>query len=232
MKSLLKKAFVTTIPVLTGYIVLGIGFGIILQKNGYGIIWALAMSVFIFAGSMQYAAVGLLAGGASMLTVALTTLMVNARHLFYGISVIDKYKNSGKKKPYLIFGLTDETYALVVKDNSDIKKEDLHRFYFLVTLMDHIYWITGSLLGVIIGSLLPFNTDGIDYVLTALFITIVTDQWLKTKDHIPCIIGAVASLIALIIFGSSNFLIPAMVMIASALLIMGRIKKWEEPGND
>lgn len=227
MSKLVKKAFITTIPVLTGYVVLGIGFGILLQKNGYGIGWALLMSVFIYAGSMQYAGIGLLTGGASMLTVALTTLMVNARHLFYGISVIDKYKGTGKKKPYLIFGLTDETYALVVKDNSDVPKEDLHKFYLLVTGMDQIYWVTGSVLGSVIGSLIPFNTDGIDFVLTALFITIVTDQWLKTKNHIPAIIGFIASVVALLIFGSSNFLIPAMILIAVSLLTMGKTRKWE-----
>lgn len=227
MSKLVKKAIVSTIPVMTGYIVLGIGFGIILQKNGYGLIWALLMSVFIYAGSMQYAAIGLITGGASMIAVALTTFMVNARHLFYGISVIDKYKNTGKKKPYLIFGLTDETYALVVKDNSDIKKEELPSFYFLVTLFDQIYWITGSVLGVIIGSLLPFNTDGIDFVLTALFVTIATDQWLKTKNHLPAIIGGAASIISLVIFSSSNFLIPAMIFIAASLLAMGKINKWE-----
>lgn len=230
MKALVKKTIVTTIPVMTGYIVLGIGFGILLKKSGYGFIWALLMSGFIYAGSMQYAGIGLLTGGASLITVALTTLMVNARHLFYGISVIDKYKEMGKKKPYLIFGLTDETYALVVKDNSDIKEEDRGKFYFLVTLFDQIYWVTGSLIGVLIGSLLEgVNTDGIDFVLTALFVTIVTDQWLKTKKHLPAIIGAIASVISVVIFGSANFLIPAMILIASALLLMGHVGKWEVP---
>lgn len=229
MKNVVKKAFVASLPILTGYIFLGIGFGILLQRSGYGIIWAFAMSVFIFAGSLQYAAVGLLAGGASFITVALTTFLVNARHIFYGISLIDKFKNTGKRKPYLIFGLTDETYALLVKDNSDIEKDKLPTYYFLVTLFDHSYWITGCVLGAFIGSILPFDTEGIDFVLTALFITIVTDQWLKTKNHIPCIIGAVASVLALVIFGSENFLIPAMILIATSLLIMGKIKTWEVP---
>ena len=229
MKNVVKKAFVASLPILTGYIFLGIGFGILLQRSGYGIIWAFAMSVFIFAGSLQYAAVGLLAGGASFITVALTTFLVNARHIFYGISLIDKFKNTGKRKPYLIFGLTDETYALLVKDNSDIEKDKLPTYYFLVTLFDHSYWITGCVLGAFIGSILPFDTEGIDFVLTALFITIVTDQWLKTKNHIPCIIGAVASVLALVIFGSENFLIPAMILIATSLLIMGKVKKWEVP---
>ena len=229
MKNVVKKAFVASLPILTGYIFLGIGFGILLQRSGYGIIWAFAMSVFIFAGSLQYAAVGLLAGGASFITVALTTFLVNARHIFYGISLIDKFKNTGKRKPYLIFGLTDETYALLVKDNSDIEKDKLPTYYFLVTLFDHSYWITGCVLGAFIGSILPFDTEGIDFVLTALFITIVTDQWLKTKNHIPFIIGAVASVLALVIFGSENFLIPAMILIATSLLIMGKIKTWEVP---
>lgn len=228
MSALIKKAIITTIPVMTGYIVLGIGFGILLQKSGYGFGWALLMSVCIYAGSMQYAGIGLLTGGASLITVALTTLMVNARHLFYGISLIDKYKGMGKKKPYLIFGLSDETYALVVKDNSDVKEENIGKFCFLITLFDQIYWVIGSLLGVLLGVMLEgVNTDGIDFVLTALFVTIVTDQWLKTKNHLPAIIGALASVVAVIIFGSANFLIPAMIFIAASLLTMGKVNRWE-----
>lgn len=218
--NILKKSFLDTIPVLTGYIVLGIGFGIIMSTNGYSAWWSLAMSLFIYAGSMQYAAISLLTGGASLISVALTTLMVNARHLFYGISMIGKYKETGKEKPYLIFALTDETYALVSRDNEDVDKKDIRKYYFLVSLFDQCYWVTGSVLGALIGNIIPFDTTGIDFALTALFITIFTDQWMKSKKHLPAIIGLLASVLSLVVFGSNNFLIPAMVLIATALLIM------------
>ncbi len=217
MKKLLKTAFVDTIPVLTGYLVLGFGFGIILNANGYGFLLALAMSLFIYAGSMQYAAIGLLTGGASLITAALTTLMVNARHLFYGISMIDKYKDTGNIKPYLIFALTDETYSLVCGDNPTIKHENRTDYYFLVSLFNQIYWVIGSLAGALVGSLVEFNSEGIDFALTALFLTVFLEQWLTTEKHASALIGVVASVGCLALFGRGNFLIPAMLVIALLL---------------
>ncbi len=161
MKKIAKQAFVSTIPVMTGYLVLGFGFGIILKANGYGVLFALVMSAVVYAGSMQYVAVGLLSGGASLLTVAFTTIMVNARHLFYGISMLDKYKNIGKRKPYLIFALTDETYSLLCNDTPEIYTEERKNYYFFVSLFDHMYWIMGSVLGAVVGSLIAFNSKGI-----------------------------------------------------------------------
>ena len=220
MKKLLKFAFVNTIPVMMGYLVLGFGFGIISQKNGYGIIWALAMSVFIYAGSMQYVAVSLLTSGASLIATAITTLMVNARHLFYGITMIEPYKKAGKKKPYLIFGLTDETYSLLCSGKAP-EGLDFHKYSFFVTLFNQIYWIAGSMLGVLAGTLITFNTAGVDFSLTALFITIFVDQWRSTKNHLPAIIGVLASIVCLIIFGSDDFLIPTMTVI-TLILSLGR----------
>ena len=217
MKKVIKKAFKATIPVLTGYLVLGFGFGIIMRSSGYGILLTFAMSLFIYAGSMQYAAVGLLTGGASFLTTALTTLMVNARHLFYGVSMIDKYKGTGVRKPYLIFALTDETYSLVCGDIPEIPPENRADYCFLVSLLDHIYWIAGSVAGAVVGSLISFNTQGIDFALTALFITVFLEQWLTAKKHMPAITGVAASLICLLIFGKEGFLIPAMLIIALLL---------------
>ncbi len=218
-KKILKSALVSTIPVLTGYLVLGFGFGIILKANGYSILLALAMSALIYAGSMQYVAIGLLTGGASFLTTALTTLMVNARHLFYGISMLDKYKNIGKRKPYLIFALTDETYSLVCNDNLDIPESDKADYYFWVSLFDHIYWTVGSVAGAVVGSLVKFNSEGIDFALTALFITVFLEQWLTTKKHSPAVIGVLVSVACLVIFGSENFLIPTMLVIALLLCL-------------
>lgn len=217
MKQTIKTAWINTIPVMTGYLVLGFGFGIVLKAAGFGISVALAMSLFIYAGSMQYVAVGLLTSGASLLTTALTTLMVNARHLFYGISMLDKYKGVGKKKWYLIFSLTDETYSLVCNENLPVDKKQRGNYYFFVSLFDQIYWILGTALGSLAGTLLQFNSQGIDFALTALFLTVFLEQWLTNKNHIPAIIGVVASVISLFLFGKEHFLIPAMLFITVLL---------------
>ena len=213
MKKTVKQAFIATIPVLTGYLVLGFGFGIILKANGYGIGVAFLMSLFIYAGSMQYVAIDLLAGGASLITAAITTLMVNARHLFYGISMLDKYKNMGKRKPYLIFALTDETYSLVCNENPQISEERRKDYYLLVSMFNQIYWITGSLLGSAVGSLVNFNSEGIDFALTALFLTVFIEQWMAVKNHTPALIGVGVSVICLVLFGGDQFLIPTMLVI-------------------
>jgi 4-azaleucine resistance transporter AzlC len=244
MKKVLKQSFIDTLPVMTGYLVLGFGFGIIIKAYGYGFLHAFLMSAFVYAGSMQYAAIGLFTGGASLVTVAITTFMVNARHIFYGISMIDRYKNTGMKKPYLIFALTDETYSLVCTDNPKIEEKDRHKYYLLVSLFNHFYWILGSVIGAIIGSLVKFNTEGIDFALTALFVTVFIDQWLSkckektekysfkrdVKNHFPAIVGVLASALCLIIFGKDNFLIPAMLIIALALCLYPLDK--EEAKND
>ncbi len=216
-KSAMRTAFFDTVPVMTGYIFLGFGFGILLHQNGYGVLWAAAMSLFIYAGSMQYMTVSLLSGGAGLLTTALTTVVVNARHLFYGISMVDAYKGAGKKKPYLIFALTDETYSLVSRCDPP-EGMSRHRYCFLVSLFDQIYWVFGSVLGSLAGSLIPINYEGIEFVLTALFVTIFVEQWLSTKNHVPAVIGVAATGICLAVFGKDIFLIPSMVIIALTLL--------------
>ena len=212
---------------MAGYVFLGFGFGILTVQSGYGPLWALAMSLFIYAGSMQYLTVSLLTGGAGLLTAALTTVVVNARHLFYGISMVDAYKGAGKKKPYLIFALTDETYSLVSK-NQVPEGISRHGYCFLVSLFDHIYWVTGSVLGALAGSLLPINYEGIEFVLTALFVTIFVEQWLSTKNHAPAIIGVAATAACLAIFGKNVFLIPSMVIIALLLTLMRKTGRREE----
>lgn len=205
-----------TVPVIAGYGVLGMGFGVIMETGGYGLWFAVAMSLFIYAGSMQYAAIGLFAGGASLLTVVLTTLAVNARHLFYGISMVDRYKDAGAKKPYMIFALTDETYSLVCTGE---KSTD---YCFWVSVFDQLYWVGGTALGALLGRALSFNTAGIDFALTALFITVFTDQWLSAKDHFPAITGVLASAGCLLLFGAESFLLPAMGVIAAVLLLRMR----------
>ena len=216
-----KQAFYKSIPVLAGYVVLGIGFGILMRNAGYGVVLTASMSVFIYAGSMQYVGVGFLAGGASFLTTVITTIMVNARHLFYSISMIDKYKNAGKYKPYMIFALTDETYSLLSDGKvPDRVEPDLYRF--LVSLFNQCYWITGSIIGNLLGTVLPFSTAGIEFSMTALFVASFTEQWLTTKDHIPALTGSLCTLLCLVVFGREKFLIPAMLLITLVLTLLRR----------
>lgn len=213
-----KAAFVKSLPVMAGYVILGIGFGILAHNAGYGFLWVLAMSLLIFAGSMQYVGIGLLAGGASVLTVLLTTVMVNARHLFYSISMLRHYGNAGRYKPYLIFSLTDETYSLLC-DGKVPESMDPDRFRFLVSLFNQSYWVLGSVIGSLISGILPFSTAGIEFSMTALFIASFTEQWITAKDHIPAVTGLLGTLFCLIFFGPERFLIPAMLLITLLLTL-------------
>ena len=217
-KKALKTAFRDTFPVLTGYLFLGAGFGILLSEKGYGMGWAFFMALFMFAGSGQYLAVDLLASHASLIATAIATLLVNARHLFYGISLLDTYGDAGKKKPYMIFGLTDETYSLVTQ-NEPPEGVSRHTYCFLVTLLDHIYWICGCVLGNVAGTLLPISFEGVEFVLTALFVTMFVEQWLTHKDHAPAIIGVGSTVLCLLIFAKDIFLIPSMALIALLLTV-------------
>ena len=219
MKKTFSAAIAATLPVMAGYLILGFGFGIIIKASGFTVGLAAAMSTFIYAGSMQYVAIGLMTGGASLVTTALTTLMVNIRHLFYGISMLEEYRNAGKAKPYLIFALTDETYSLVCGELTSIAPEDRTRYRLLVSLLNHSYWIAGSVAGAVAGSLIRFNSQGIDFALTALFLTVFTDQWLKNKKHGPALVGLGASIVSLLIFGAEHFLIPTMLIITLALCL-------------
>lgn len=211
-----RNALKDTVPVMTGYLFLGFGFGVVMERNGFGLPWALAMSGLLYAGSMQYVGVGLLSAGADLVTVALTTFLVNARHLFYGISMVSAYQNAGWKKPYLIFGLTDETYSLVSQGHQD------GDYCFWVTALDHLYWVAGTAIGSAAGKWLPLNYQGIDFVLTALFLTIFTEQWLTAADHRPALLGVGITTLCLLLFGSDLFLLPAMAAIAGALILLDR----------
>ena len=219
MKQTIRQAFLKSIPVMAGYIVLGTGFGILMRNAGYGVAWAAAMSIFIYAGSMQYVGVGLLTGGASVITAIL--VMVNARHLFYSISMIDKYKNAGKYKPYMICALTDETYSLLC-DGKAPDGVDANLYRFLVSLFNHSYWIAGSVIGSLLGAVLPFSTAGIEFSMTALFAASFTEQWLTAKDHVPALTGLLSTLLCLLLFGKEQFLIPAMLLITLVLTLLRR----------
>ncbi len=204
----MKKAFIISLPVMAGYFILGIGFGILLSKTGYGPFWAFLMSLCVYAGSMQFASISLIQSQATILTTIITTLVVNARHLFYSIAMLAHYQKADKKKkPYLIFSLTDETFSLVSDQKKDIDT------CFWISLFNQSYWVIGSTLGAFLGSYLPFNTSGIEFSMTALFVASFVEEWTTTKDRKPSIVGLIGSLIALILFGAVSFLIPAMLII-------------------
>lgn len=217
-KTTLKRAFKDSLPILAGYLALGMGFGVMLQSKGYSFWWALLMSITMFAGSGQYAGVDFLASGATILTTAVMTFIINARHFFYGFSLLDKYKGAGILKPYMIFGLTDETYSIVCSAKLD-KTINPKKYYFFLTALNHCYWITGCTLGAVLGEFLPFDSKGIDFAMTALFIVIMVEQWLGTKEHLPAILGIVTTIVCLIVFGADMFIIPSMVLIATELLL-------------
>ena len=216
MKSTVKKALIDTIPVLTGYLVLGFGFGIIMKSAGYGILLSLAMSLLIYAGSMQYATIGLFGAEASLITIAVTTLMVNARHIFYGISMLDKYKGMGWKKIYLVFGLCDESFS--INFTADIP-DDVDRGYFMfwVTALNQSYWVCAATIGGLLGELIRFDTFGIEFVMTAMFVVIFLEHLLKEKIFLSAAIGLFASISSLLFFGADKFLIPTMLMIIALL---------------
>ena len=218
--SSLLIALKDSVTVMTGYVVLGIGFGILLSSKGYDALWAFVMCVVIYSGTMQFVAINLFSGGVSLWASALTSLMVSARHLFYGISMVEPYRKiHGIKKFYMICSLTDETYSLVCEADDE-------NYCFYVSLLDHLYWIIGCVTGALLGQILPFNSKGIDFSLTALFVTICVEQWLNSENHYPALIGFAASILCLLIFGADNFLIPSMILITSMLfLLRGRIEK-------
>lgn len=215
----LAAAFPATVPVLMGYLAIGMAFGLMLQSAGYGLGWALLMSLTIYAGSGQYLGVSLLATGASVPQAAFLTLMVNFRHLVYGLSMLEKFKGMGLRKVYMIFALTDETYALLSAAQAPAGVDE-HDYYFSIALLDHIYWIAGSLLGSVLGSALGFDTTGVDFAMTALFLVIAVGQWRAAGSHIPALLGGGATVISLLLVGQAQMLLPALGVIVLVLTLM------------
>lgn len=212
----LRYAFPRTAPVLVGYLFLGAAYGILMKVNGYGLLWTFVMSVLVFAGSLQYVGITLLVSVVNPVYALLMSLMINARHLFYGISMLDKFRTVKVCKPYLIFALTDETFSVLCNEEPP-PAIDRDWVFLWVSLLDHGYWITGSVIGALMGSLITFNTAGLDFALTALFVVIFVDQWRGQQNHKPAVTGAAASVISLLIFGEGAFIIPAMLLILLAI---------------
>ncbi len=217
----LKAAFPLTIPVMTGYIVLGAAYGILMNSKGFPMIWSLLASLFVYAGSMQFVTVALLAAGFDPLGAFMMTIAVNARHIFYGISMLHQYHGIGRLKPYLIFSLTDESFSILCSAKVPDKVERKW-FYFFISFLDQLYWVAGTILGGILGSILRMNTKGIDFVLTALFVVILVNQWQAAKNHLPALIGIISAIACRLVFGASDFIIPAMICI---IILVTALKK-------
>ena len=213
----LRAAFPVTIPVLTGYVCLGIAFGLLLRTSGYGVLWAMLLSICCFAGSMQFVTITLLSTAFDPLQALLLSIMVNARHIFYGLAVLGKYKGLGKLRAFLIFGLTDETFSLVstLEPPAGVERKD---FYFWITLLNYFYWNCGSVIGSLLGNFITFNTTGLDFALTALFVVLFMEQWKKRENRPAGIIGVACTLVSLAVFGADHLVIPAMVLILAVLL--------------
>ncbi len=217
----IKTAFKNSIPVMTAYLFLGTAFGLTLDQAGFSWIWALFMSFFVYAGSLQYVLVPLMVQGISLPAVALMTVMVNIRHLFYGFSFIEDFNAMGRRKPYAIHTLTDETYSLLT--GLDVEEGlDRHNVMFLITLMDQLYWIAGSVAGALIGRLIPWDITGIDFSMTALFTVVFTEQWLKANNHLPAVIGVLSSIFFLIVIGPDSFMLPSLLTTVALLMLARR----------
>lgn len=213
----LRAAFPATIPVLTGYLCIGMAYGLLMANAGYGVFWALLLSLLCYAGSMEFVAVSLLTAGFDPVQALLMALMINARHAFYGLSMLEKYRGTGWARPFLIFSLTDETFSLVstLEPLDGVTRRD---FYFWISLLDYLYWQMGSVLGALIGGLLPFDTTGLDFALTALFIVLFLEQWRKRENGPAALIGLGCTAVSLAVVGADRLVIPAMVLILAVLL--------------
>jgi len=210
-KDLFMNALKTTIPVFLGYIPLGMAFGLLLSDAGYHWIYAFLMGLFIYAGSAQFLAVALLAAGAGFADLAVATLLLNLRHSFYGLSMLEKFSDLGKVKPYLIFALTDETYALLTTTEV-LQGGSKSRFYFYIAALNHLYWIIGSVLGAVLGSVLDLNLEGMSFVLTALFVVLTIEQYFSSNVRFPFIVAIGAGIFSLIFFGSENMLLVSILL--------------------
>ena len=216
----LRYAFIRTLPVLCGYLFLGLAFGLLLQEGGYDLRWALLISTCVYAGSMQFVMLSFLGTDISLLSVALMTLSVNCRHVFYGLSMLSTYKGMGRVLPYMVFSLTDETYSLQISPEPIPAGLDEKRVRFFMSLLDQVYWVLGSAAGAALGQLLPFDMTGIDFAMTALFVVIFVDQWRAASSHLPAIVGVACALVFLLLLGADSFLLPALITACVLLLAL------------
>lgn len=227
----IKYAFIKSLPVMAGYIFLGIAFGIVLSEAGYNYIWAFFMSVFVYAGSLQFAMVPLMAGGVSALVMIMTAFFINARHLFYGLSFTESFDKI-KQKPYMIFSLTDETYSVLCGCKTEDPDENMRDSWFYIALFDQGYWVLGSVIGAILGKAIPVDFTGIDFSMTALFVVILIERILidPKKNGVVALISAIIAIVFLILLGVDNFLLPSLIVSVFIVTILSMVIKTEKGG--
>lgn len=214
----MKKAFPFTIPILAGYLFMGAAFGVMFADMGYNVLWAILVSLIVYAGSGQYLAVNFFVPGFSFLQAIFLTVMVNIRHVFYGLSLVDRYNRFGLSRWYMIFGMTDETFSLICtsKVPEDVSEE---KFCLSITLLNHLYWIGGTIIGALLATALPFNSEGVEFAMTALFIVLFLELWMSPYNRISELLGVFAALACLLVFGADNFILPTMLLIIAAVVI-------------
>lgn len=230
----LKYALGKTIPIMFSYLFLSMAFGIMMNQAGFPFYWAYLVSLTVYTGAFQFVIVSFLSAGAGIATIALTALAMNCRHMFYGVTFLKEFKSMGKRYPYMIFSLTDETYALYC--SLEYPEElDHHQVMFDIAWLSRAYWLIGTLVGALLGQIIPFDFEGVDFCMTALFVTILIDQWKKTEDHAPVVIGGVSAVVFLLIFGASRFMLPSLMVTTALLLIFTpgeNILKTADDGNN
>lgn len=230
----LKYALGKTIPIMFSYLFLSMAFGIMMNQAGFPFYWAYLVSLTVYTGAFQFVIVSFLSAGAGIATIALTALAMNCRHMFYGVTFLKEFKSMGKRYPYMIFSLTDETYALYC--SLEYPEElDHHQVMFDIAWLSRVYWLIGTLVGALLGQIIPFDFEGVDFCMTALFVTILIDQWKKTENHAPAVIGGVSAVVFLLIFGASRFMLPSLMVTTALLLIFTpgeNILKTADDGNN
>lgn len=224
-------AFKNSLPILFAYMFLGMAFGLLLHQAGYNWPWALLTSALVYAGSLQFVLVALLSGGAPLLQVAVMSFLINSRHMFYGLSFIEKFNGMGKVKPYMVHSLTDETYSVLtgVKIGDG---EDEASVFFLTSLFNHSYWVLGSVLGALVGSSLPVELPGIEFSMTALFTVIFTEQWLTMKNHLPALTGLASAIVGLLLLGPDHFILPSLAATVAVLMLLKTKRGGEDLGSN
>ena len=220
-KEAFKKAFVASIPILCSYLFLGMAYGILMQEHGFGWAQSLLTSAVVYTGAFQFVLITFLSGGASLVTIALTALLMNSRQSFYALTFLNDFKQMGRRKLYMIHSLTDETYAVNCTLES-LPPEERHDIMFDLAVLSHVYWTLASMLGGMLGQILPFDMTGIDFCMTALFVTIFVDQWDKVRRHTPALAGLCVAVVALAIFGAGSFMLPALLAMSGILVFAGR----------
>lgn len=227
----LRFAVKNTVPIFFTYVFIGIAFGILMVDAGYGVLLTAVSAVFIFAGSMQIVMVPMMASGASLLSIAIMTIFINGRHIFYGIALIEQFRSMGRRRPYMIFALTDETYSILCSIEYD-SGLDKNRASFLIALLNHLYWILGCILGSCAGQFLSFEMDGIGFSATAFFLVAVTNQWRHSRSKIPFYAASLCACLSLILLGSDYFIIPTMLACLLSLLLLQKPIESKEAGDD